>query len=229
VRARCDHAEQRVLANLDSITRWPTLDEKVMAMWFAAGVVAHLPLVAALRNPTVRRRFIDVRSVLSDAGRDDLYAELLALLGCSTMKAERARHHLKMLERAFDAAAAVVATPFAFAGDITPAARTIAIDGTRAMIEAGFAREAMFWLVATFTRCQIILHADARIPARHRIDEVFSELLKELGIDTEKHLHQRADSIRQTLTAVRGFADTWIDDAIQSGPQRSQSFKDLKE
>ena len=35
---------------------------------------------------------------------------------------------------------------------ITPAARPIAIDGSRELIEAGAHREAVFWIVATFAR-----------------------------------------------------------------------------
>jgi hypothetical protein len=50
---------------------------------------------------------------------------------------ERVDHHLSELAKTFDAAAAVAKTPFFFSTDITPAARPIAIDGSRELIHAG--------------------------------------------------------------------------------------------
>jgi hypothetical protein len=170
-------------------------------------VTAHLPLVAALRNPTIRRRFIDVHAVLLDAGQADVYPQLLSLLGSSTISAARARQHLAALERAFDAAAAVIVTPFPFASDITADARSIALDGTRAMIDEGFAREAMFWLTASFARCQSVLHADAPSSMRDRFDRDFSKLLGDLRIESPSDLQQRAELVRQSIPSIRRVAE----------------------
>lgn len=71
------------------------------------------------------------------------------------------RRCLDALGRTFDATAAVARTPFLFSSDITAAARPIAIDGSRALIDRGDHREAVFWILATYARCQTILTADA--------------------------------------------------------------------
>lgn len=105
-------------------------------------VTTHVLLVAALRNPTVRLRYLAARDVLADYGQVGLYPELLRLLGCAQLTRQRVQQHLRELTRTFDAAAAVAKTPFFFSSDITALARPIAID-------------------ATFARCHKILAADA--------------------------------------------------------------------
>jgi hypothetical protein len=57
----------------------------------------------------------------------------------------------------FDTAKAVIKTPFSFASDISDAAGPIAIDGSRELIERGLHREAVFWIVVTYSRCQKVL------------------------------------------------------------------------
>jgi hypothetical protein len=81
------------------------------------------------------------------------------------MGRSRAEHHLGALAAAFDAAAAARRTPFVFAADISDLGRPIAIDGSRELIEGGSHREAVFWMVATYARCQKVLAHDRPIQA----------------------------------------------------------------
>ncbi len=86
------------------------------------------------------------------------------MLGCNHLSSQRIEQHLTELERTFDAAVKAAKTTFFFSTDITPAARRIAIGGSRELIRAGCHREAVFWIVATFARCHKILETDS--PAR---------------------------------------------------------------
>ncbi|HEV2067551.1 MAG TPA: hypothetical protein VGR08_12015, partial [Thermomicrobiales bacterium] len=146
---RCEHARDKVLRNLESLNESVPFYDQVTAWLFAAGVLTHVLLVAGLRNPTVRRRYVATRELLAEYGHSDLYETLLGLLGCARMSRAHVEHHLAALAEAFDAAAAVVTTPFFFAPDISDIARPIAIDGSRELIEHGSHREAVFWMVAT--------------------------------------------------------------------------------
>src|SRR5439155_16138520 len=118
-------------------------------------------LVAGLKSPTVRKRYLAVRELLAEYRYSDFYESLLETLGCVRMDRERVEHHLAALTQAFDAAKSVVKTPFFFASDISNIARPIAIDGSRDLIECGCHREAIFWMVATYSRCQKVLCHDA--------------------------------------------------------------------
>ncbi|MFE1242772.1 hypothetical protein ACFW35_01465 [Fictibacillus sp. NPDC058756] len=158
---RCENARLRIEHGLKSINPRDTWHDQVtswlfptgVTSWlFPTGVTTHVILVAALQNPTVRLRYLKVRDVLKEYGYEDVYSELLRLLGVFYLTAERVEHHLRTLEQTFDAAVSIAKTPFFFSSDITAEARPIIIDGSRELIRSGIHREAVFWMVATFAR-----------------------------------------------------------------------------
>ncbi|KAK1181605.1 hypothetical protein B7755_027760 [Streptomyces sp. NBS 14/10] len=198
---RCEDARLRIERRLAAIDTSAPFHEQVLAWLFPTGVTTHVLLVAALRNPTVRLRYLAAREVLADHGRLDFYPELLGLLGCAHLPAERVRHHLRELAATFDttaATAAVARTPFFFSSDITPAARPIAIDGSQALIDRGRHHEAVFWIIATFARCHTILAADA--PETHQaLTPPFRAALADLGITSTSDLLHRAEEVTRFL------------------------------
>jgi hypothetical protein len=195
VRRRCQDARQSVENWLKRIHRSEPWHDQVTAWLFGTGVTTHVLLVAALRNPTIRLRYLAVRGVLDEYGRIALYPDLLQLLGCAELAADRVDHHLAALARTFDVAAAAAKTPFFFSSDITPAARSIAIEGMGSTIRSGNHREAVFWIVATFARCHKILAADAPRSAQREFAPAFSDVLADLGILSTDDLISRAESV----------------------------------
>lgn len=207
---RCEHARDKVLQHLLSLTESEPFHDQVTAWLFGTGVTTHVLLVAGLRNPTVRRRYVATQELLADYGRLDDYETLLELLGCAQMSRARVEHHLAALADAFDAAKAVVKTPYFFASDISDLARPIAIDGSRELIERGNHREAIFWMVATYARCQKVLHHDAPPETWERVDPGFRHLLGDLEITSSVDLRQRSDQVKQTLPRVWEMAEAII-------------------
>jgi hypothetical protein len=180
------------LAAVDQAAPWP---QQVMAWLFPSSLVTVAVLVATGRRPTVRLRYRRARDVLHEADRPDLYARMLELLGCAGVDPAVVACHLGRLADVFDEAAAVGRTPFFFSSDISADARPVAIDGSRALVDEGDHREAVFWIVATFARCQQILDADAP-PERSRAGErAFREALAELtGVHDPDDLRARAEA-----------------------------------
>jgi hypothetical protein len=174
----------------------------VIAWLFPTGVTAHLLLVAGLRNPTVRRRYVDVRELLAEYGQPAFHETLLDLLGCARMRRERAEQHLAALTEVFDVAKAVVKTPFSFASDISDLARPLTIDGSRDLIECGLHREAMFWIAVTYSRCQKVLAVDAPEELQQRFDPGYRQLLGDLGITSFADLQERSTQIKAHLARV---------------------------
>jgi hypothetical protein len=199
VRRRCEDARRSVENWLKRIDRSEPWHDQVTAWLFGTGVTTHVLLVAALRNPTIRLRYLAVRDVLEEYSRIALYPDLLQLLGCAELGADRVDHHLAALARTFDAAAATAKTQFFFSSDITPAARSIAIEGMRGLIRAGDHREAVFWIVATFARCHKILAVDAPQSAQREFAPAFEEVLADLGIFATDDLMRRAESVMHFL------------------------------
>ncbi|MFD8686239.1 hypothetical protein [Streptomyces sp. NPDC059651] len=165
VRGRCLDARHRVESRLATLDTGAPFHEQVTAWMFPTGVTTHVPLVAALRNPTVRLRYLAARDVLDAYGQPELYRELLELLGCADVSPGVVRRHVGELTRTFDATVPVARTPFFFSSDLTAQARPIAVDGSRELLERGEHREAVFWIIATLARCHTALAADA--PALH--------------------------------------------------------------
>ena len=195
---RCVQARDKIIRNLRNLDTAPTFCEQAMLWLFATGLTTHPLLVAGLRNPTVRKRYVAARDLLADYHRLDFYEELLALLGCAQLTATRVEHHLNAMTEAFDAAKAVVKTPVFFASDISNLARPIAIDGSRELIERGLHREAVFWIAVTYARCQQIFYQDA--PGLHeQFLPGFQALLADLGIRTPGDFAQRAVEIETFL------------------------------
>jgi hypothetical protein len=197
------------LTALDDAAPW---SQQVMGWLFTTTLVPVAALVAAGERPTVRLRCLRAREVLHD--HPDLYVRMLELLGCADVDAAVVARHLDRLGEVFDEAAAVGRTRFFFSSNISAVARPIAIDGSRALIDAGDHREAVFWIVATFTRCQQILDADAPPERSRAASQVFRVALADLtGVHGPDDLRIRStatlallpelDRRLRPLTAVR--------------------------
>ena len=206
VEARCRQARNKVVDGLARLDAAVPFHDQVLTWLFPTGVMTHVLLVAGLKNPTVRRRYAAVREVLAEYQRLDFYPSLLEMLGCADMRQERAGEHLNALEDAFDAAVPVIRSPFAFASDISALARPIAIDGSRDLIQSGQHREAVFWLVATYSRCMKVLHHDApAVYAAHTPG--YRHLLGDLGIASFADLQQRSARVQAMLARLWALAE----------------------
>ncbi|MGN6359623.1 MAG: hypothetical protein ACTHNK_04470, partial [Thermomicrobiales bacterium] len=206
VHRRCEAVQTKLVGNLQSLHETRPFHENVSAWLFGTGLTTHLLLVAGLRNPTVRRRYVAVRELLRDYNRAAFYPRLLELLGCADMSRDRTLQHLAALTEAFDAASAVIKTPFFFASDLSQAARPIAIDGSRDLIARGDQREAVFWLVATYARCQQVFQHDA--PALlERFRPGFARLLADLGITSLADMRRRGAEVEAFLPQLWAEAE----------------------
>ena len=204
---RCEHARDKVLNNLQGLNESAPFHDQVVHWLFATGVTTHVLLVAGLKNPTVRRRYVAVRELLADYAHLDFYNTLLEISGCAQMSPVRVEQHLAALADVFDVARTVIKTPFFFASDISDIARPIAIDGSREMIERGNHREAIFWLVATYSRCQKVLYHDAPVEMQDRFSPGYRQLLGDLGITSFADLQQRGEQVKELLPRVWEIAE----------------------
>src|SRR6185312_13625005 len=105
VRARTADVHRRIRARLTALdldAAWPDL---VIQWLFPTSLTAVARLVAALRMPTVRLRYLRARAVTPPAE----YERLLALLGCADVAPALVARHLAGVAARFDEAAAVLA------------------------------------------------------------------------------------------------------------------------
>ena len=207
---RCEDAKNNTLRFLQVVNEAPLFHDQVACWLFGTAGTTHILLVAGLKNPTVRRRYMAARELLADYGHLDFYETLLELQGSAQMSRECVEHHLEAVTEAFDLAKTIVKTPYRFATDISDIARPISIGGSRELIERGFHREAVYWIVATYTRCQAILHNDASLETKEEFSRSFHELLGDLGITSFTDLQQRSEDSKQYLPRVWKVAEAII-------------------
>jgi hypothetical protein len=207
VRRRCEHAREKSLGVLQSLSESAPFHDQVTAWLFGASLTTHVLLVAGLKNPTVRRRYLAAQELLADYGRLDFYETLLEMLGCAGMSRGRAEQHLAAVAAVFDVAKTVIKTPYRFASDISDMGRPIAIDGSRELIERGYHREAVFYLVATYSRCQHVLSHDAPAEIQDRFSVGYRQLLADLGIVSFADLTRRCEQVKRFLPRVWEVAE----------------------
>ena len=174
-----------------------------MFSWtFPATALAHIVLVADLRNPTERKCLVAAREVLARYDHLSLHAALLDVWGSAGLSRDRVMSLLNSCAEAFNVAITIVRTPFFGASTISDHARAIAIDGSRELIETGYHREAVMWIVVIHSWCQKALHNDAPPEVRDAFMPNYLRLLGELGIASTADLQRRNEEIRRLIPAV---------------------------
>jgi hypothetical protein len=202
VRRRCENVLNNIENSLRRYSASAPYHEQVTAWLFPTGITTHVLLLAALHNPTVRRRYFAVREVLLQYGHSDFYQKLLALLGCTHLTPQRVEKHLDELAKTFDAAVAVARTSFPFSTDISALSRPIAIDGSRELIKSGYHHEAIFWIVATFARCHKIFEADAPLEFQQAYLSAFVSMMSDLGFTSNEDFTVRAEEVIRFLPSL---------------------------
>lgn len=210
VQQRCEHARLSVLNWIGGIRKAELCHDQVTCWLFAAAGMAHVVLVAALRNPTIRRRYQAAQQVLAEHGFLDYHETLLELMGCAHVERREVEEHLAAVVDAFDYASRIVETPYRFAADISPIGRRIAIDGSRELIEQGFHREAVYWLVTTYSRCRAVFANDASIETREHYDRGYADLLGCVGIRGFEDLVAGGERIRDALPELSEVSATIV-------------------
>jgi hypothetical protein len=163
----------------------PTLPlaRQVISWVFSASLPTVQLLVAAGRPPTVRKRYLRCRQLLTEtpAAPPGLYQGLLGALGCADTTTDQVRRHLDVLADTLQVTASYARTPFPFSSDLRPDTWHIALDGSAELVDAGWPREAVWWLLATAARCATVLAADApaEVAARHeeRLADAAADLI----------------------------------------------------
>lgn len=162
IRRRVAEVRSKITAGLAAADPTAPLAQQVIGWVFPASLPTVQLLVAAGRPPTVRKRYLRCRQLLDHTpAPPDLYERLLAALGCGTVTAGQVRGHLAGLAETLRLTADHARTPFPFSSDLRPDTWHLALDGSTELVDAGWPREAVWWLLVTAARCVTVLGVDA--------------------------------------------------------------------
>jgi hypothetical protein len=205
--ARMDAIQARIVAAMGQDDEREAFHDQVMRWIFPAGVTTHLLLAAGLGNPTVRRRFVEVKHLLDRYNEPGMLDTLLDLVASAHVTREMAGRHLAALTPIYDAMSAIEETTSRWLSDVGTDSRSISIDGTRDLIDRGFHRESMFWIVATFTRCLSVNAGSDETDSFAQADEAFRALMSDLGIVTTADIGRKKAAVAAALPGIRETAD----------------------
>jgi hypothetical protein len=209
ISARLDHVENRARATLSSATGDRPLVGRLNAWQFGVGQLAHMILVAALENTTIRKRYVATAKVMEQHGEEVAYERLLRLAGVNRI----ARPAVEALARELDGFLVHVGplaegSAWRFASDIATPMRPIVMDGVRALIAEGWHRESMFPIVMSWCRCVQLLEMEPPEEAdRVSATENLGSLMSALRVPDDQALVGAVADAGEAIPAFRAIAD----------------------
>jgi hypothetical protein len=135
---------------------------------------------------------------------------LLSILGADRLNREESQHHLDALTMQFDAAAEIVSPSYPFAADLSESGKAVAIEGSRELIRQGNHHEAIFWMLATATRCQQVFCRDGTPELQARFAAPYRRFLADLGIITTADLELAKIQVQAFVPLVWEVAERII-------------------
>ena len=211
---RCQDARNNALKFLNAGNETDPVYEQVTGWLFARGALTHILLTAGFENPTVRKRYVSLGKLLSNLKQMDFYELVMEVSGFSSITKTDAEQYLNAVTEIYDAACKYLRSPFAFAADIDPVSRKIAILGSEELISAGLHREAMFRIVATWCRCLHVLFTDAPKEIQLQHKQPFLCMLANLNILSFEDRNRDNVRLLDFIPRVMEMAE-WIMDQHQ--------------
>ena len=169
-----------------------SLPRQVYNLLQAVMQMAQLPALAQNLNPTVRQCLVASQTYLTALGHQEQQEGLLTMLGSVNFTQERAFTHLQYCMRAFDYATTIHHTPFWGDFDVNQAMRPLADEGGRALIDDGYPREAIWWILFIHTLAQIAIQNGAPATEKAHYLTSYRQILNDLGLSSRRAFQQRA-------------------------------------
>lgn len=211
IRRRVTEVRSKITTGLAGADPTAPLAQQVIGWVFPASLPTVQLLVAARRPPTVRKRYLRCRQLLDRTpAPPDLYERLLAALGCAAVTADQVRYHLEGLADTLRVTADHARTTFGFSSDLRADTWHIALDGSTELVEAGWPREAVWWLLATAARCVTVLGVDAPTAVAAAYEERLAEAAADLIGFRSGDAPGRAADVLALLPEVDALVDRLV-------------------
>ncbi|NOZ27798.1 MAG: hypothetical protein GXP39_07070 [Chloroflexi bacterium] len=189
VLARYEAEKKRALQGLQGIERANSLVEILVNLYSLIGGITGTIAVADLKPPTHRRCLIVMREVLEAYGEVELEEEVLGLLGFAQLGRADVEGYLQECIEAFDRAVEVTRTPVPAGFKLHPYVRPYMVEGAREMINEGYHREAMYWILLFWAISNTAIQLDAPEGEKDYYQAKFGRFLSDIGWGT---LHDAA-------------------------------------
>lgn len=209
VQMRCQEEISRFTRNLNAALHFGTPIEQILFFTLGAGDLAGLPVVAELKPPTHRRGLILMKEVLDSKGRLDLFERVLGTLGYADLTRTEVESFLNECAAAFDKALEVKQTSFFFDFKVQPHIRPYFVQGAQQMIDDGYYREAMYWLMGWYAGSILVIMKDARPSDQQEFFQRFESVRTRCGYSGDG-LQARIRQVKDLVAELSALTDSWI-------------------
>ena len=207
VTARCDNVKAAIRRSQANLAQAGPVNEAMTHLLLLALDLGAVVAVAALRPPTHRRALCVLRDTLADFDVPDLHEAVLAALGFAGLTLADATACLRQAAQAFDLAVAVNHTPVPYGWKLHPYVRAYNLDGSQAMLDEGYHREAMAWITPVLLIAHNAIQIDAPEPDRVASQAAVDQLAARLGMDTAAGRDARQQQINAVVERIFQAAD----------------------
>lgn len=211
VLARCGVGERSARASLAALGQEQTLvGFQVSLVTFLLGLT-ELCASASLTPPTHRRNLIVMRQVLERYGQSALAERLLAFVGFAHLTRAAVAGYLQECAVTFDRAVQIVRTPVIYKFKLQPHVRPYIVDGSQAMIDEGFHREAMYWIWTNLAVANNAIQTDGTDTEKPLYQAKLDRLLRDMGWLNPKERAPRLAAAQQLADDVVAAARRIVD------------------
>jgi hypothetical protein len=215
VHKRCENvlreAESGLEGFLDSEQDDLNYLNRLFVLLWRMAYACDLPILADLQIPTGIRLFALARRVLEKYGKLCLHEKLLEQLGSARLAKRQVSDLLAGMTAAFDRAVEVIRTPFFFDFDICEPARPVFVDGPKELIDSGYFREAVFFIVVIFNRSLKAILNDAPEDEKEKFTKSYQKAMSTLGFTSEQAIIKRTKRLKALLPEIMEVAEYIIE------------------
>jgi hypothetical protein len=170
--ARCGALKQQIAGILANEALSASMPHMVRLLALIPYLIANV----RLKGPTNRRAYCQLRDILHADNREDLFESIMALNDLRPISREEVEVRLQESLRAFDRAVEVFKTPFFSQHRIHSYTRPYVEAGAREMIEQGYHREAMSWIIWHHVIANVVIQTDAPEEEKRELQETYDRL-----------------------------------------------------
>jgi hypothetical protein len=189
--------------------------ERVRSLAYAAVTYAQILLVADLGNPTFRKAFRNAKTLLEARNRLDLHDSILSIMGCRDLSDTQVEEMYLNLAEAFDCSSRVAHTRFGQDHFAREMARVPVVDGTRELVDEGYGREAVGWMLLIRPLCQTAIDFDGSEEEKEHFGESYENFQNTLGLYTLADFEERAEMALSLRSEVMQVAAEIMDHNVQ--------------
>jgi hypothetical protein len=210
VQERCKAEKREAFSMLEIAAHIPDPIAAFGLLGYAGAYVSAVLSLASLKAITGRRSYIQMRRILENQGRTDLYERLLGVVGIAQTSREHAERYLQDAAEAFDLAVQVKRTPHPFGHKMYAHLRPYLVEGSKEMIDDGHCREAVGWTMAFYGNSMQIIQIDAPSKLTLDMQAKFDECMSQFGLDGTIPWEKRIEQASAIFKEVFMLADEII-------------------